>query len=152
MDIEGAEYDFFLSETPEFMKRFRYVILEIHYLHRMLGPKSFNKTLIPFIKKIKESFDIIHIHPNNHTVFAEFGSTSITSCLELTLSHKSISKRDRNLANKIPSIYPKHKLDSPNMPDKKDVDLPNLDVLKEFLRSKSSLFSFWQAGPIRFLL
>lgn len=136
MDIEGAEYDFFLYEQPAFLKKFRYVIVEIHYLHQMLGPAYFETRLLPFIKKVKESFDIIHIHPNNHTVFAEFSGLSLTSCLELTLSNKSISKMSDTSCNQENAErfnYSRHKLDAPNMSDKKDVEMPNLSVLKAML-------------------
>jgi hypothetical protein len=136
MDIEGAEYDFFLYEKPAFLNKFRYVIMEVHYLHQMLGPGYFETRLLPFIKKVKESFDIIHIHPNNHTVFAEFAGISLTSCLELTLSNKVLSvmsETSHNEENVEPFIYPRHKLDAPNMPEKKDVEMPNLSVLKAML-------------------
>jgi hypothetical protein len=136
MDIEGAEYDFFLNEKPAFLKKFRYVIMEVHYLHQMLGPGYFENRLFPFIKKVKESFDIIHIHPNNHTVFAEFGGVILTSCLELTLSNKMLSAHRESLQNEKNverSNYSRHKLDAPNMPEKKDVELPNLNILKAIL-------------------
>jgi hypothetical protein len=136
MDIEGAEYDFFFNEKPAFLKKFRYVIMEVHYLHQMLGPGYFETRLLPFIKKVKESFDIIHIHPNNHTVFAEFGGISLTSCLEITLSNKILSAHGeslRNLNNEEQFNYTRHKLDAPNMAEKKDVELPNLNILKAIL-------------------
>jgi hypothetical protein len=136
MDIEGAEYDFFLYEKPAFLKKFRYAIIEVHYLHQMLGPSYFETRLLPFIKKVKECFDIIHIHPNNHTVFAEFGGVTLTSCLELTLSNKMISANGESLQNikhEAPLNYSRHRFDAPNMPEKKDVELPDLSILKTIL-------------------
>ena len=136
MDIEGAEYDFFNYEKPAFLQKFRYAIIEVHYLHQMLRPGYFETRLLPFIKKVKESFDIIHIHPNNHTVFAELGGVSLTSCIELTLSNKMISSNGGSLQNgrKVdPLNYARHKFDAPNMPEKKDVELPNLGILDAIL-------------------
>ena len=114
--------------------------MEVHDLHQMLGPGDFEMRLLPFIKKVKECFDIIHIHPNNHTIFAEFSGGTLTSCLELTFSNKMLSPMNgfsRNEKNIEPSNYSRHKLDAPNMPEKKDVELPNLSALNKILSQVS---------------
>ena len=133
MDIEGAEYDFFLLENPEFFSRCRYIIMEMHYLHQMLQPMYFESRLLPFINAINKYFDIIHIHPNNHTVFVQFGGLNITSCLELTLGRRDLNKKTSPLMSY--NLYPRHPLDAPNMPDKPEVELPDLKILREFINS-----------------
>jgi hypothetical protein len=42
------------------------------YLCHVIKPGYFEGRLIPFLKQVKRNFDILHIHPNNHTVFADF--------------------------------------------------------------------------------
>ena len=63
MDIEGAEYEFFQFERPEFLSRCRYIIMEMHYLHQMIQPMYFENRLVPFLNQIKQNFDIIHDWP-----------------------------------------------------------------------------------------
>jgi len=135
MDIEGAEYDFFLFEKEQFFSRCRYIILEMHYLHQMLQPLYFENRLVPFIKQIKRHFDLIHIHPNNHTVFIEFAGLKITSCFELTLARKNLSTKQTSQTENQLDKYPRHPLDAPNMPDKPEVELPDLKIIKSILNS-----------------
>jgi hypothetical protein len=105
----------------------------MHYLHQMLQPLYFENRLLPFLESIQKYFDIIHIHPNNHTVFAQFARLNITGCFELTLAQKSLTSK-RDLQTSL-DIYPRHDLDAPNMPDKPEVQLPDLKVLRHILNS-----------------
>jgi hypothetical protein len=135
MDIEGAEYDFFLFEKEQFFSRCRYIILEMHYLHQMLQPLYFENRLVPFLNQIKRYFDLIHIHPNNHTVFAEFAGLKITSCFEFTLARKNLNHKQQDQTESQLDKYPRHQLDAPNMPDKPDVELPDLKIIRSTLNS-----------------
>ncbi len=135
MDIEGAEYDFFLCETASFLKRFRYIIFEMHYLHLMLTEDNFKSRLIPFLNKIKTSFDIVHIHPNTSTVFANIGDLKLTHCLEITLANKKIKTESANKSDyACVKKYEKHSLDAPNLKDTENINLPDLDHLNKLLK------------------
>jgi hypothetical protein len=136
MDIEGAEYDFFLCEPSSFLCRFKYIIFEMHYLHVMLEEQNFNARLLPFLNKIKANFNIVHIHPNTSTVFAAIGNLKLTHCLEITLENKSLMISSSNKAtDKIIRKYNKHNLDTPNLISNENIDLPDLDYLDLITKS-----------------
>ena len=139
MDIEGAEYDFFLCETSSFLKRFRYIVFELHYLHNMLTEANFESRLMPFLKKIQGCFDIVHIHPNTNTVFASVGRLNLTHCLEITLANKEIKSQHSKFQNSV-SIkkYAKHPLDALNITTNNEIDLPDLEYL-EYLVTNSTI-------------
>lgn len=65
MDIEGAEYRV-LSNTPvEVLQRFRMAVVEYHGLEWMRFAPAIQGVILPALRKMSVSFEVVHVHPNN---------------------------------------------------------------------------------------
>jgi hypothetical protein len=118
MDIEGAELAVILGTSSSYLKRFRQIIIEFHFLEQLLDPPGlylFEQVL----GKLLAEFDVVHIHPNNCLGAIRFGDLEIPQFVELTLLRK-----DR-IAHRLPISHSfPHPLDRPNLPHLPDVELP----------------------------
>ena len=89
MDIEGDEYSVIQNTPDDVLNTFRIITLEIHALH-MLWEKEFLSYFNGFVKKLKINHDIVHLHPNNGTVYRMNAlDCELYTCMELTLLHKN---------------------------------------------------------------
>jgi hypothetical protein len=117
MDIEGGEYDVILETPVSIWKMFRILVIEFHGLHTI-----FNQYGIRFIgycfNKLLNSFDIVHIHPNNIQLPLKRKGLAIPGVMEITFLRK-----DRPQWRKRSSVFP-HPLDDPNIVGKPNVVLP----------------------------
>ena len=59
MDVEGAEYDFLETVTPETLKQFDQIVFEFH---RNNNPAYFARSL-NFLNALNQTHQLIHIHP-----------------------------------------------------------------------------------------
>ena len=117
MDIEGAEYDVIVESTQETLQRFRIIIIEFHHLESLFD-KFGLKMLTACFRKLTESFDIVHIHPNNVFPPVKSGAYEILPMVEVTFLRKDrATKSDRKVT--IP-----HPLDRPNDKSRRDFPLP----------------------------
>lgn len=64
IDIEGFEYEVFLSTSDALMQRFRVIVIEFHLLD-LLWSKPFFNMAKPAIEKLLQTHTCVHIHPNN---------------------------------------------------------------------------------------
>lgn len=64
IDIEGHEYETFLSTTNHLLERFRIIVAEFHNLDRLWSKPFFHFASRSF-EKILETHSCVHIHPNN---------------------------------------------------------------------------------------
>ncbi|NEQ38025.1 MAG: hypothetical protein F6K40_17865 [Okeania sp. SIO3I5] len=64
IDIEGYEYEVFLSTSENLMQRFRIIVAEFHSLDQLWNGPFFNLARSTF-NKILQTHKCIHIHPNN---------------------------------------------------------------------------------------
>jgi hypothetical protein len=62
MDVETAEWDSLLHASDETLQRIDQLAIELHGMHE---PRH-----IEVVKRLKQFFDIVHIHFNNHTCMA----------------------------------------------------------------------------------
>jgi len=124
MDIEGNEYQVFKKESYELLQKFTIITLELHSLH-LLHHQFFSKnTFIPMIQKFLTLFDIVHVHPNNNTGYANMVDIgTLTDCLELTMLRKDYRKN-----KPVAAIIP-HPLDAHNTTNKPPISFPDLDIL-----------------------
>ena len=73
-DIEGSEYEV-IDQILKYNKRIKMMVFEFHWIDK-------NETIfLESVKKIKDYFEIIHIHGNNHFSKLESGLPII---LEIT--------------------------------------------------------------------
>ncbi len=117
MDIEGAEYEVILDTPRDVLHRFRILIIEFHGMERLFDRESFG-TIRQVFKKLLESHYICHIHPNNADPAWSVRNFTVPRTLEFTFL-----RRDRSAVGMQPLSFP-HALDMPNIPDKKDIVLP----------------------------
>ena len=64
IDIEGYEYETFLSMPDELLRRFRIIVVEFHRLHH-LWSQPFYRLASSAFRKILQSHSCVHLHPNN---------------------------------------------------------------------------------------
>ena len=107
-DIEGSEYEI-IDQILKFSNRIQMLIIEFHWIDKK------EEIFLESIKKLKDYFDIIHIHGNNHYPKLESGLPII---LEITLLNKKYMKEKKvEYINK----FPIEGLDYPCNPYKEDL-------------------------------
>ena len=87
MDIEGAEYETFISVTSQLLKRFRIIIVEFHGLHNLWNKPYFSLASVAF-NRILENHKCVHIHPNNVGAYSEKDGIAIAEIMEFTFIRK----------------------------------------------------------------
>lgn len=118
MDIEGAEYETLLTSPDTLLRRFRIIVLEIHYVESW-GDPQFHKMVSLFFDKLLNSFNVVHVHPNNCCGLVHFGKLVAPRVFEITLLRK-----DRSPILGYADEFPHH-LDRPNLEHNQDLPLPN---------------------------
>lgn len=112
-DIEGSEFKI-IDEILKYNSKINMLIFEFHWLN--INEDKF----INSINKIKEKFNIIHIHGNNH---CEKLPNGLPIVLEMTFVNKEIQKdKGEYIKN-----FPLKNLDFPNNPYKEDLFFSFLD-------------------------
>ena len=107
-DIEGSEYEI-IDQILKYSGRIKMSIIEFHWLDKK------EEIFLESIKKLKEHFEIIHIHGNNHYPTLDSGLPII---LEITfLNKKYIREKKVEYINK----FPIEGLDYPCNPYKEDL-------------------------------
>lgn len=116
MDIEGFEYETFLSMSNSLLKRFRIIVVEFHHLE-ILWSKPYFRIASAAFEKILQTHSCVHIHPNNCSGIFKTKGLVIPGNMEFTFLRKD---RINNLiyVHKFP-----HMLDSNNI-NAKPVVLP----------------------------
>ena len=117
MDIEGGEYASILSASDEILKKFRIIVIEIHWIEAW-GQNNFFNIVDIFFHKLLKNFNVVHSHPNNCCGIVNLGGFNAPRVFELTLLRKDRAAVD-GFSGSIP-----HSLDSPNLKDRKDISLP----------------------------
>lgn len=117
IDVDGYEYEIFLSASQSLMKRFRIIVAEFHQLHH-LWSKPFFSLASRVFEKILETHLCVHIHPNNCWQSIEKDGLSTPPVMEFTFLRK-----DRALETSYETKFP-HPLDYDNT-DKPSLILPN---------------------------
>lgn len=90
MDIEGAEYRNLLATDPQYLRRFRVMVFELHRLEAFNSAPIFRAVLRPFFERLAQDFICIHVHPNNVAapVSLKHAPLRIPQLLEITLLRK----------------------------------------------------------------
>ena len=109
-DIEGYEYDIFLSTPDALMKRFRIIVAEFHLLDQLFSTPFFKLARGAF-QKILQTHVCVHIHPNNYKRPVQINGISMPMVMEFTFLRK-----DRIQSSSYQSHFP-HPLDCDNSPN-----------------------------------
>lgn len=117
MDIEGAEWPVLLNMSDDLLKRFRIIVLEAHFMDRLLDRECFT-ILSAVFSRLFQDFAIVHNHPNNYGGVVTRSDLQIPRALEITFLRKD-RIRDWEKASQFP-----HPLDVPCASHLKDVVLP----------------------------
>lgn len=119
MDIEGSEYEVLNSIQIDYLMKFRIIVIELHYLNKLLNAHEYFKVLEPIVNKLLNNFYILHLHCNNGAGYFYLRGMKFPRAVELTLIRKDCVKHFFGFA-KLPNI-----LDAPNIDGVKDVSLPS---------------------------
>lgn len=107
MDVEGSEYEVFLSTSQTLLKRFRILVVEFHMLDQ-LWSRPFFRLASRVFEKILQSHVCVHLHPNNCCGTIEKSAATIPRIMEFTFL-----RRDRIQSSSPAAIFP-HVLDKDN--------------------------------------
>ncbi len=116
IDIEGYEYEVFLSTSDALMRRLRIIVVEFHQLDQ-LWSKPFFSLAIRVFEKILQTHTCVHIHPNNCCGSLQRGELDIPRISEFTFM-----RNDRITNRSYRTIFP-NPLDCDNT-DKPPLPLP----------------------------
>ena len=83
IDIEGDEYEVFLSASESLMQRFRIIVAEFHELDQFWS-RPFFRLAGRVFTKILQNHSCVHIHPNNCCGSLQKGGLSIPPIMEFT--------------------------------------------------------------------
>ncbi|BBM88531.1 hypothetical protein COTS27_00212 [Spirochaetota bacterium] len=119
MDIEGSEYDVFLTEEIETLKRFICIIVEFHSVDNILYPQFFS-IFESIFQKLFQEFSICHVHLNNHNGIVVKHGIEAPEVFECTFLRNDYAKK---LKNNNPVNLP-HPLDRPNHAGREDLVMP----------------------------
>lgn len=118
IDIEGCEYEVFLSATEALMQRFRIIVAEFHHLDQLWNKAFFNLAK-PTFEKILQTHACVHIHPNNFGRAIRKGDLVIPEVMEFTFL-----RRDRIEHSKYQTTFP-HPFDDNNFEGHPPMILPD---------------------------
>lgn len=114
MDIEGAEWNIFEHISPNILLLFQQMVIEFHWLD---NDKTVQQKTDVF-KKINNFFYLIHVHHNNYVAITTKNELKIPQVIELLYVRKDIINDIKLSKSKFPT-----ELDSPNYPERPDLDL-----------------------------
>lgn len=114
MDIEGWEYRT-VHGLMSYYDRITGLVVEFHHVNTMLN------TIDKHINDLKECFNIVHVHVNNHGGIDDKGTPHV---IEVTFENKNLFPGPDTESG---LEYPIKNLDSPNNKDKADYKLEFID-------------------------
>jgi hypothetical protein len=117
MDVEEAEYSVIFDTSNEILNKFRILVIEFHGLENLFNPMGFELINLTFTKLLN-SFEVVHIHPNNCNQPIVSNGFSVPPVMEFTFLRK-----DR-ITQRTSSRHFPHPLDRPNVANKADFPLP----------------------------
>ena len=115
MDIEGSEYLSILATPESTLKKFRIMVLELHYLEDVNREIFTHNIFGPFLQRLTKDHTVVHFHPNNCCGTWKRGSLDFPRVIEITLLRNDRLKT-RGVHATIPNI-----LDQPNSSRSKNI-------------------------------
>ena len=108
MDIENAEWEILDAVKVETLKKFRIIVIELHFLGNKLLKPHWASRLHSIFSKLTKNHSVVHFHPNNCC-----GEVAVSGRLVPVVAEVTLVRRDRNIAENRFAILP-HPLDSSN--------------------------------------
>jgi tetratricopeptide (TPR) repeat protein len=116
IDIEGDEWGMLAAASPRSFIAFTQIACEFHELGRLTNPVWYGR-FFAVIEKLKEEFEVVHVHGNNYMPFMCMANVLLPATLEVTFA----SRRHYRFGE-TNEIFPTP-LDRPNFPDAPDLHL-----------------------------
>ena len=107
IDVEGCEYEVFLSASDALIRRFRIIVAEFHSLDQLWNRAFFGVASRAF-DKILQTHSCVHIHPNNSDGAITQQGVEVPRTMELTFL------RNDRIAHRSPASTFPHPLDRDN--------------------------------------
>jgi hypothetical protein len=129
IDIEGDEWPLLNHVDPASLRRYRQILIELHWFDRARDPKIL-AAMISAVRKLTLDFAVVHVHGNNWGSVASLGGISVPNVLEVSLASRS-HYRLRKSREEFPTP-----LDRPNHSERPDLQLGRFDYsrrLTDFL-------------------
>lgn len=123
MDVEGAEWGFFLQTPSAILAQFDQVVLELHNLVHEHSAMQTNQMLYG-LQKLQETHDLVHLHPNNCGCLVEVEGRPYADVLEATFVYRGGAEP----AEMNPALTLPHALDEPNDPQRPEIVLGQWNV------------------------
>jgi Methyltransferase FkbM domain len=117
MDIEGAEYETLLATSEPLLRRFRIIVIELHWLNH-LWSKPFFRVASGAFRKLLRTHICVHIHPNNCCGIVTRKGLETPRVAEFTFL-----RNDRVTSRAYATRFP-HPLDRDNIAGKPPLPLP----------------------------
>lgn len=118
IDIEGAEYPVLGDLDEALLRRFRIIVIELHFIPSILTKPRFFARAAPAFERLGWFHECVHLHPNNVAGVVKIDGVDFPRVLEATfLRSDRISERRR------PAGFP-HPLDARHAPGRPALDLP----------------------------
>jgi hypothetical protein len=117
IDIECDEWAIFDKAPSEILRRFSQIVGEFHFFEGFSADARCRRLINRVLRKLVDSYAVIHIHANNHGDFHKAGNLAFPNVLEITFANRnlySFSETDETFPGP---------LDAPNDPNRPDVHL-----------------------------
>ena len=85
VDIEGCEYLSLIALPEEYLKKFRIIVVELHYLEFAKVPRFLQEFYLPFINHLLKDHTVVNLNPNTACELVTLRKTRWPRVLELTL-------------------------------------------------------------------
>jgi len=98
MDVEGAEWDVLDATSSQALSTFRIMVVEFHDLGRRLAQRSTYAATLRLVHRLKETFDVVHFHPNNYGKYFSYSGRDLPNVVELTFLRKDRARAPARVA------------------------------------------------------
>ena len=88
IDIEGFEWEFFTSVSEEDLLKFRQVVIEFHWIDKILDSQYYEVIKNALIK-MNTTHQSVNVHGNNYGDIVQFNDIFIPEVLEVTFLRKN---------------------------------------------------------------
>jgi hypothetical protein len=116
IDIEGHEWPVFLATKLETLEKFAQIVCEFHGFN-LLHDENAYRYMIAALRKLREVFEVVHVHGNNALPFAVIGNVVLPCLLEVTFANRRYYEFEETN-----EVFPTP-LDQPNLPNRPDMRL-----------------------------
>ena len=89
VDIEGHEWAALDALDDAVLGQFRQIVVEFHGM-QLLEMETFRQRAHRLLSRLRQQFEVIHVHGNNFSGMPDLGGLAVPDCIELTLARKDL--------------------------------------------------------------